>query len=167
MYRCLVQLRQKIKEFFLSLGLSPLPEQDTSELYEMIYHNERIPNLMSMNPNFKENDKKTLLMAIKGRNKLCHGNVFVIYREWHSLLLAWIDVAMRIGADSLATEIGKTLNLLLTPLIIKLMTPLWTPFYVGRFFLVALYVLFLFYYSLLLGWLLIVFLLFVFFSHIV
>jgi len=116
MYRCLVLLRQKIEEFFVSWGLSPLPEQDTSELlYEMIYHNERIPNFVSSNPNFKENDKKTLLMAIKGRNKLCHGILSVVFREWHSILLAWIEVAKMIGADSLAIEIGKTLNLLSNP----------------------------------------------------
>lgn len=69
MNRCLVLLRHKIEEFFVSWELSPLPEQDTSELlYEMIYYNERIPNFVSSNPNFKENDKKILLMAIKGRN---------------------------------------------------------------------------------------------------
>jgi hypothetical protein len=70
---------------------------------------------VSSNPNFKENDKKTLLMAIKGRNKLCHGILSVVFREWHSILLAWIEVAKMIGADSLAIEIGKTLNLLSNP----------------------------------------------------
>lgn len=43
-------------------------------------------------------------MAIGGRNEFSHGNLPSVFREWHSILLTWIEVALMIEADYLATE---------------------------------------------------------------
>lgn len=116
LHRCLMLLRGEIKVFLASWGLAPRKDEDTSTmLRNLIDYNEIIPTFISLTPNRVEIDKRTLLKAVYARNATCHGNLPAVLRERQSFLLAWIEVAIMIGAHSLATRFRRTLNLLNDP----------------------------------------------------
>jgi len=116
LHRCLLLLRGEIKDFLLSWGLAPRRDEDTSTMLRtLIDYNKRIPNFISLTSNRIEIDTKTILTAVYARNKICHGNLPAVLREFQSFLLAWIEVAIMIGTHSLATRFRQTLNLLNDP----------------------------------------------------
>jgi hypothetical protein len=117
LHRCLILLRGSIKEFLTSWGLAPREDEDTSTMLKtLIEYNKRIPTFISLTSNRIDIDTKTLLTAVYARNKIYHGNLPAILREFRSFLLAWIEVAIMIGAHSLATSrFRQTLNLLNNP----------------------------------------------------
>lgn len=116
LHRCLLLLRGEMKKFLDSWGLAPRRDEDTSTmLRSLIDYNEIIPNFISLTSNRIKIDTKTLLRAVYARNSICHGNLPAVLREHNSFLLAMIEVAIMIGAHSLATRFRQTLNLLNDP----------------------------------------------------
>jgi hypothetical protein len=113
LFRCLVLLRRELIEYLNSWGIDVLPDEDTSDLLRKLRDcNQSLPKFLSATPNSIEDDTKTLGKAILGRNKLCHGNLPAVRREWTEILSAWIQVSLLIEAKSLVTEIRKTLTYL-------------------------------------------------------
>ena len=111
--RCLVLLRRKLIKFLKSWGIDVCPDDDVSDLLKTIRdYNRSIRNFLSLTPNCIEADSEILRKAIFGRNKVCHGNLPEVHREWKGILEAWIKVSLLIGASSLATEMNNTLTYL-------------------------------------------------------